>query len=160
MPQMHNQKVARTAGFAIRVSSVAGAPPPPETALSRGERVARDGAFSSRRGSGEGSLHCCTHPPQNTENSGNELNDLLQAQDLARNVYTKLTVSEAQNEPVDGVHESDGPASPHPRTNPSPVVLRLEKTPEPDTLSPRERAVASHGEVGPRRRFLQPQRDG
>ena len=51
-----------------------------------------------------------------------------------------------QNELLVGVHESDRASPPHPRTNPSPVVLRLEKTPEPDTLSPRERAVASRGE--------------
>ena len=50
---------------------------------------------------------------------------------------------------------------PHPRTNPSPVVLRLEKAPEHDTLSSRERAVASRrGEDGPRRRFHQPSRVG
>ena len=62
-----------------------GAPRPRDPALSRGERVARDGAFTSRRGSGEGSLHCHTQPAQNTENSGNELNDLLQTHNLARN---------------------------------------------------------------------------
>ena len=60
--------------------------------------MARDGAFSSRRGSGEGSLHCHTHPPQNTNNSRNELNDLLQSQDLTHNDPSKRTGPSAQNE--------------------------------------------------------------
>ena len=95
-------------------------PPQLDTALSRGERVARDGAFSSRRGSGEGSLHCHTRPAQQTKNSGNELNDLLQTHNLTRNVYTKRTVSEAQNELLGGEHESAGPASPIHEPTPHP----------------------------------------
>jgi hypothetical protein len=73
-----------------------------EPALSPGERVGRDGAFTSRRGSGEGSLHCCTHPPQHTENSGNELNDLLQSQDLTPNDPSKRTGPSALDEPPRG----------------------------------------------------------
>jgi hypothetical protein len=65
-------------------------------------RVARDGVFSSRRGSGEGSLQCCTHPTQNTENIGNELHDLLQSQPLTHNAPSKRTGSLQQNEPVGG----------------------------------------------------------
>ena len=65
--------------------------PQRDTALSRGERVARDGAFTSRRGSGEGSLHCHTHPAQNTENSRNELHDLLQSKALTTNDPSKRT---------------------------------------------------------------------
>jgi hypothetical protein len=45
-------------------------------------RVARDGAFSSRRGSGEGSLASYPRPTQKAENSGNELSDLLQSNGL------------------------------------------------------------------------------
>ena len=107
--------------------------PQRDTALSRGERVARDGAFTSRRGSGEGSLHCHTHPAQNTENSGNELHDLLQSKDLTTNVYTKRTVSEAQNELLGGVHESDGPARPihEPTPHPSCSGWRKRRSPTP-----------------------------
>ena len=77
--------------------------PPRDAALSRGEKVARDGAFSSRSGTGEGLLHCGTDPSQNTENSRNELHDLLQSKALTRNDPSKRTVSSASNEPV-GTH--------------------------------------------------------
>ena len=111
-------------------------PPQRYIALSRGERVARDGAFTSRRGSGEGSLHCHTHPAQQTENSGNELNDLLQTHNLARNVYTKRTVSEAPNELLGGEHESAGPASPihEPTPHPSCSGWRKRRSPTPSPL--------------------------
>jgi hypothetical protein len=46
------------------------AAPPRDTALTRGERVARDGVFTSRSGTGEGSLPRCTHPTHQTKNSG------------------------------------------------------------------------------------------
>ena len=61
-------------------------------------------------------------------------------------VCTQNKLSFAQNELVGEVKESGGTGQPHPRTNPSPVVLRLEKTPEPDTL-PRERALSRGGEA-------------
>ena len=80
--------------------------PQRDPALSQGERVARDSAFTSRRRSGEGSLHCCHHPSQNTENSGNELHDLLQPKALTTNDPSKRTVSSAQNELVSGKNES------------------------------------------------------
>ena len=91
--------------------------------------------------------HFIATPTQhnNTENSGNELHDLLQSNDLTTNVYIKTNCLRGTKRTA-GWRTRIGRASqPHPRTNPSPVVLRLEKTPEPDTLSPRERAVASHG---------------
>ena len=102
-------------------------------ALSRGERVARDGAFSSRCGSGEGSLHCCPHPAQNTENSRNELNDLLQSKALTTNYPSKRTVSEAPNDLLGGVHESDGPACPihEPTPHPSCSGWRKRRSPTP-----------------------------
>ena len=107
-----------------------------DPALSLGERVGHDGVFSSRRGSGEGSLHCCPHPSQNTENSGNELHDLLQSRDLANNVYTKRTVSEAPNELLGGIHESDGPARPIPEPTPHPSCSgwRKRRSPTPSPL--------------------------
>ena len=105
-----------------------------DPALSRGERVARDGAFTSRRGSGEGLLHCHTHPAQDTNNSGNELHDLLQAQSLAHNVYAKRTISEAQNEVVGGIHESDGPARPVHEPTPHPSCAGWRKRPSPTPL--------------------------
>ena len=117
------------------------APPPApfpacDPALSRGERVARDGAFTSRRGSGEGLLHCRTHPAQNTQNSGNELHDLLQTRNLARNVCTKQTVSEAPNELLGGEHESVRPASPihEPTPHPSCSGWRKRRRPTPSPL--------------------------
>ena len=55
---------------------------------------------TSRRGSGEGSLHCHTHPAQNTENSRNELHDLLQSKGLTTNDPSKRTGHSAQNERV------------------------------------------------------------
>jgi hypothetical protein len=97
---------------------VVGTPPPRDAALSRGERVACDGAFTSRSGTGEGSLLCCTQPSPNTENSGNELHDLLQSKALTPNAPSKRTVSSAPNEPVFGTNHSGkspeerGPATP------------------------------------------------
>jgi hypothetical protein len=76
--------------------------PRPDPALSRGERVARDGAVSSRRGSGEGSLHRCSHPAQHMNNSRNELHDLLQSNGLTQNYPSKRTGSLPQNEPLCG----------------------------------------------------------
>ena len=110
-----------------------GAPRPRDPALSRGERVARDGAFTSRRGSGEGSLHCHTHPAQNTENSGNELHDLLQSKALTTNGPSKRTVSDAPNELLGGEHESDGPARPihEPTPHPSCSGWRKRRSPTP-----------------------------
>ena len=133
------ERVARDGAFTSRRGSGEGSPTE-SAALSRGERVARDGAFSSRRGSGEGSLHCHTHPPQNTKNSRNELNDLLQTHNLASNVYTKRTVSEAPNELLVGVHESVGPARPihEPTPHPSCSGWRKRRSPTP---SPRGRGL-------------------
>ena len=111
-----------------------------EPALSRGERVARDGAFTSRRGSGEESLHCHAHPAQHTENSGNELHDLLQSKALTTNAPSKRTVSEAQNELLGGVHESDGPASPIHKPTPHPSCSGWRKRRSP-TPSPHGRGV-------------------
>ena len=107
--------------------------PQRDTALSRGERVARDGAFTSRRGSGEGSLHCHTHLPQNANNSGNELHDVLQAKALTTNAPSKRTVSEAPNELLGGAHESDGPARPihEPTPHPSCSGWRKRRSPTP-----------------------------
>ena len=51
----------------------------------------------SFRRTGEGSLHCRPRPTQKAENSGNELSDLVQVEDLGRDVYTKRTGSGAQN---------------------------------------------------------------
>jgi hypothetical protein len=67
------------------------------------------GVFTSGRGSGEGALHCGTNPSQNTENSGNELKDLLQRQDLSRNDPSKRTVSSAPNEPLVETNHSGNP---------------------------------------------------
>ena len=75
-----------------------------DTALSLGERVDRRGAFTSRAGTGEGSL------------------PLLGSAARARLVLVPD------------------------QTNPSPVRLRLGKTPQPDTLSPRERAGCCRAE--------------
>jgi hypothetical protein len=83
-----------------------GADPARDPALSRGERVARNGAFTSRRGSGEGLLHCCTHPAQNTENSRNELHDLLQSQGLSPYDPSKRTGPFAQNEPQSDANQT------------------------------------------------------
>jgi hypothetical protein len=70
-----------------------------DPALSPGERVGPDGAFTSRRGSGEGSLASCPSPTQKAENSGNELHDLLQTQGLTNNDPSKRTGPSAPNEP-------------------------------------------------------------
>ena len=127
-------------------------PPLRDTSLSRGERVARDGAFSSRRGSGEGSLHCHTHPAQNTNNSGNELHDLLQSKALTSNDPSKRTVSEAQNELLVGVHESVGPACPihEPTPHPSCSGWRKRRSPTPSPSG--EGCCIAWGEGAPRRR--------
>ena len=120
-----------------------------------GERVARDGAFSRRRRSGEGSLPCCTRPAQHTENSGNEIHDLLQTHNLAHNVYTKRTISEAQNELVGGVHESDGPVRPihEPTPHPSCSGWRKRRSPTPSPLG-RGLLRRMGGEGNPRRHSL------
>jgi hypothetical protein len=75
-----------------------------DSALSLGERVDQRGAFTSRAGTGEGSL------------------PLLGP---AARAWLVLVPDQ---------------------TNPSPVRLRLVKTPQPDTLSPRERAGGSRKE--------------
>ena len=104
-----------------------------DPALSRGERVARDGAFTSHRGSGEGSLHCHTHPAQHTENSRNELHDLLQSKALNTDAPSKRTVPQASNELLGGVNEWAGPARPihEPTPHPSCSGWRKRRSPTP-----------------------------
>ena len=98
------ERVARDGAFTSRRGTGEGSPSE-NPALSLGERVARGGVFTSRRGSGEGSLHCHTHPAQHTNNSGNELHDLLQSKALTTNAPSKRTGPSAQNEPA-GAHVS------------------------------------------------------
>jgi hypothetical protein len=90
--------VAPPPAFDPRPAPTGGANPSRDPALSRGKRVARDGAFTNRRGSGEGSLASYPSPTQKAENSGNELNDLLQSNGLTPNDPSKRTVPSAQNE--------------------------------------------------------------
>ena len=129
------ERVARDGAFTSRRGSGEGSPSE-NPALSLGERVGHEGVFSSPRGSGEGSLHCRTHPVQNSNNSWNELNDLLQTHNLARTVYTKRTVSEASNELLGGVHDSVGPAIPihEPTPHPSCFGWRKRRSPTPSPL--------------------------
>ena len=100
-------------------------------ALSPGERVECAGAFTSRRGTGEGSLPEPGAPPHETKKCGNELNDMLQASNLS-DIRTENELALAPNELASGVGEPTGPVpepTPHPscsgwrkrrRTTPSP----------------------------------------
>ena len=90
----------------------------------------------SRRGLGEGSLHCPPHPAQNTENSRNELHDLLQSKALNTNAPSKRTISEAQNELVGGANEWAGQARPihEPTPHPSCSGRRKRRSPTPSPL--------------------------
>ena len=129
------ERVAREGAFTSRRGSGEGSPSE-NPALSLGERVGHDGVFSSRRGSGEGSLHCPPHPAQNTNNSRNELHDLLQSKALTTNAPSKLTISEAPNELLGGVNESVGPSRPIPEPAPHPSCSgwRKRRSPTPSPL--------------------------
>jgi hypothetical protein len=109
--------------------------------------VARDGAPSRRRGSGEGSLHGCTHPSQHTENSGNELGDLLQSQGLTPNDPSKRTGSFAQNEPPSDTNQTEEPARQH-----DPALSREERVARDGALSSRRGSGEGslHGCIYPR----------
>ena len=133
------ERVARDGAFTSRRGSGEGSPTE-SAALSRGERVAHDGAFTSRRGSGEGSRHCCTPPAQNTTNSRNELQDLLQRKGLTNNYPSKRTASEAQNEVVGGVNEWAGLSRPIHEPTPHPSCSGWRKRRSP-TPSPQGRGL-------------------
>ena len=121
--------------------------------LRRGRGWPATALSTSRRGSGEGSLHCHTHPAQNTENSGNELHDLLQSKALTTNDPSKRTVSEAPNELLGGVHESVGPARPIHEPTPHPSCSGWRKRRSPTLKAPapppasKGQSVGHHGET-------------